>query len=556
MQVLVFKQWGFDRKRTGRGLSALFARAPAPAKTMICSLLAKEAGARAPARIDLSQVVSKYIRRFEKEPRPGVRRGRARQVMLLLFDEADSLFAKRAEVRSSNDHSHASFEVNYPLQRLRARGASSSRPPTARTRSPGDAPPASSSVAVPRADKRGRHSAPGCGRAWCPQGGEIRRRRQAVRVLANPVPARRRLNVMNALLRAAARNPCRRRTDPPATPGPRRIRFSTRGWDSWHDRAYVAHHEVRRARSRVPGERLAPLPLLEAEQMIRAARSRTAVERLMATCSIPRVARCPRSTTSWPRGPPARRCCARAGPGAMVPLFRRPGRGAGRAGAGARRRPAAGAGQVAVVAARRRADRRHRRGDGAEPPAPGAGRAARARPDEATVHQALLQAGARAGVGAAPARHRRRRGHHRRAGAAARSRLAAAAPGSAGHRAPGRSAAAAPSRASGCASTRRRSSAARSTPIKDATAPTGFAAQLAAIDQSAGRGGPRADEAAPRLGARRVRGPRAGRGGAERGRGFTEWTRDGAAAVGRAAAPCRRSSTASCRPTPRRSPSW
>ena len=38
-----------------------------------------------------------------------------------MFDEADSLFAKRTEVRSSNDR-YANLEVNYLLQRLDAFG--------------------------------------------------------------------------------------------------------------------------------------------------------------------------------------------------------------------------------------------------------------------------------------------------------------------------------------------------------------------------------------------------------------------------------------------------
>ena len=37
--------------------------------------------------------------------------------VVLLFDEADSLFAKRTEVKSSNDR-YANLEVNYLLQRL------------------------------------------------------------------------------------------------------------------------------------------------------------------------------------------------------------------------------------------------------------------------------------------------------------------------------------------------------------------------------------------------------------------------------------------------------
>jgi hypothetical protein len=112
----VFKEWGFDRKLPyGRGLSALFAGPPGTGKTMICSLLAKELGLEL-YRIDLSQVVNKYIGETEKNL------GRvfdeaARGQVMLLFDEADSLFAKRTEVKSSHDR-YANLEVNYLLQRM------------------------------------------------------------------------------------------------------------------------------------------------------------------------------------------------------------------------------------------------------------------------------------------------------------------------------------------------------------------------------------------------------------------------------------------------------
>jgi ATPase family associated with various cellular activities (AAA) len=112
----VFRTWGFDRKLPyGRGLSALFSGPPGTGKTMICSLLSKELGLEL-YRIDLSQVVNKYIGETEKNL------GRvfdeaARGQVMLLFDEADSLFAKRTEVRSSNDR-YANLEVNYLLQRL------------------------------------------------------------------------------------------------------------------------------------------------------------------------------------------------------------------------------------------------------------------------------------------------------------------------------------------------------------------------------------------------------------------------------------------------------
>ncbi len=112
----IFKDWGFDRKLPyGRGLSALFAGPPGTGKTMICSLLAKELGLEL-YRIDLSQVVNKYIGETEKNL------GRvfdeaARGQVMLLFDEADSLFAKRTEVKSSHD-CYANLEVNYLLQRM------------------------------------------------------------------------------------------------------------------------------------------------------------------------------------------------------------------------------------------------------------------------------------------------------------------------------------------------------------------------------------------------------------------------------------------------------
>jgi SpoVK/Ycf46/Vps4 family AAA+-type ATPase len=67
-------------------------------------------------RIDLSQVVNKYIGETEKNL------GRvfdeaARGQVILLFDEADSIFAKRTEVKSSHDR-YANLEVNYLLQRM------------------------------------------------------------------------------------------------------------------------------------------------------------------------------------------------------------------------------------------------------------------------------------------------------------------------------------------------------------------------------------------------------------------------------------------------------
>src|SRR4029077_2109583 len=67
-------------------------------------------------RIDLSQVVSKYIGETEKNLRrvfDGAEEGGA----VLLFDEADALFGKRSEVKDSHDR-YANIEVSYLLQRM------------------------------------------------------------------------------------------------------------------------------------------------------------------------------------------------------------------------------------------------------------------------------------------------------------------------------------------------------------------------------------------------------------------------------------------------------
>jgi AAA+ superfamily predicted ATPase len=117
-EKVVMDQWGFSRRFSyGRGLSALFSGAPGTGKTMIAGLIAKELGLEL-FRVDLSRVVSKWVGETEKNL--GLAFDEARQARaILLFDEADSLFGKRTEVRSSNDR-YANLETNYLLQRIEA----------------------------------------------------------------------------------------------------------------------------------------------------------------------------------------------------------------------------------------------------------------------------------------------------------------------------------------------------------------------------------------------------------------------------------------------------
>src|SRR5206468_5752441 len=67
-------------------------------------------------RIDLSAVVSKYIGETEKNLASAFEEAE-RAGAVLFFDEADSLFGKRTEVKDAHDR-YANLEVNYLLQRI------------------------------------------------------------------------------------------------------------------------------------------------------------------------------------------------------------------------------------------------------------------------------------------------------------------------------------------------------------------------------------------------------------------------------------------------------
>jgi SpoVK/Ycf46/Vps4 family AAA+-type ATPase len=67
-------------------------------------------------QIDLSRIVSKWLGETEKNLATIFDEAEKAHA-ILLFDEADSLFAKRTEVQSSNDR-HANLEVNFLLQKM------------------------------------------------------------------------------------------------------------------------------------------------------------------------------------------------------------------------------------------------------------------------------------------------------------------------------------------------------------------------------------------------------------------------------------------------------
>ncbi|MBX3160697.1 MAG: ATP-binding protein [Deltaproteobacteria bacterium] len=112
----VFDTWNMSRvMATSRGLTALFQGPPGTGKTLVAGVIARELGLDL-YQIDLSKVMSKWIGETERNLSTIFDAAEDGQVVLL-FDESDSLFAKRTEVRSSNDR-YANLEVNYLLQRL------------------------------------------------------------------------------------------------------------------------------------------------------------------------------------------------------------------------------------------------------------------------------------------------------------------------------------------------------------------------------------------------------------------------------------------------------
>ena len=113
---LVYGQWGFDRDSSlGKGLNLLFVGSSGTGKTMAAELVASTLELEL-HRIDLSDIVSKYVGETEKNLEAMFLEAQDTN-RILLFDEADALFGKRAEVRDSHDR-YANIEVSYLLQKM------------------------------------------------------------------------------------------------------------------------------------------------------------------------------------------------------------------------------------------------------------------------------------------------------------------------------------------------------------------------------------------------------------------------------------------------------
>jgi len=110
----LFKDENLKRK-VKPGYRVLFHGPSGTGKTLTAALLGKQFE-KDVYRIDLSQVVSKYIGETEKNLESVFRRAESKN-WILFFDEADALFGKRTNVQSSHDK-YANQEVSYLLQRI------------------------------------------------------------------------------------------------------------------------------------------------------------------------------------------------------------------------------------------------------------------------------------------------------------------------------------------------------------------------------------------------------------------------------------------------------
>ena len=105
------------RRATSPGMVVVFSGPPSPDKRLAADLLGSQV--EEPVhRVDLSQVVSKYIGETEKNLRSVFDTAEAAGG-LLFFDEADALFGKRTAVDDRRDR-YAKPEPGYLLERVAA----------------------------------------------------------------------------------------------------------------------------------------------------------------------------------------------------------------------------------------------------------------------------------------------------------------------------------------------------------------------------------------------------------------------------------------------------
>ncbi|ELR72089.1 Cell division protein FtsH [Fulvivirga imtechensis AK7] len=111
---VLLNQWNMSRM-VKPGYRTLFYGPPGTGKTLTAALLGKKTG-RDVYRIDLSQMVSKYIGQTEKNLAKVFDRAENKE-WILFFDEADALFGNRTSTKDAHDR-YANQQVSYLLQRI------------------------------------------------------------------------------------------------------------------------------------------------------------------------------------------------------------------------------------------------------------------------------------------------------------------------------------------------------------------------------------------------------------------------------------------------------
>lgn len=116
---LKYGKWLEEHTRLGKrlkpGFRALFYGPPGTGKTLAVTIFGKQYQ-RPVYRIDLSQIISKYIGETEKNLSNLFDKAENKN-WILFFDEADALFGKRVNVKEAKDK-YANQETAYLLQRI------------------------------------------------------------------------------------------------------------------------------------------------------------------------------------------------------------------------------------------------------------------------------------------------------------------------------------------------------------------------------------------------------------------------------------------------------
>lgn len=115
-QETVYHRWGASKIRPrGYGMKVLFSGGPGTGKTMCAEVIAGSLGLDM-FKVDLSSVVSRWVGETEKNLKEIFDAAEGGGTVIL-FDEADSLFGSRGDVKQAQDR-FANQEVSFLLQRL------------------------------------------------------------------------------------------------------------------------------------------------------------------------------------------------------------------------------------------------------------------------------------------------------------------------------------------------------------------------------------------------------------------------------------------------------